>query len=72
MFFIRRCNSYAEQKYNVTCNSDEQINKKYSTLWIDTYVQQKLIDPGDKDEPIEQAFIFESKQFDYTNKNILR
>jgi len=72
-YFIRRCNSKTEKKFNITCMTDEELKKKYNGLfYVDLYLQKNLVNPHKYENPIKPTFTYSFKQLDIFSEQILK
>jgi len=52
---LRRCNNKTEIAYNITCASDEEVNKIFPRLFILFYYQEQLLIPQNFNDPYIKA-----------------
>ena len=54
-YILRRCDKKTEQKYNITCATDEEVNQVLPVVYITIFTQNRLMDPQNYKSPYKKV-----------------
>ena len=72
IFKIIRCNNETEDKYNIKCASDEEVETTFKELFLFVYYSNNLINPQNFDFPYKQILLNKVQSVNLAKKRIFQ
>ena len=67
--YVRKCDDYAQKKYNVTCKTKDEISKAYGKIYTSFFYQRNIIDPADYIDPLKASYLYHYNGIDLNSVN---
>ena len=57
-FYVKICDIFIENTYNITCKSKKEVYNLYPELYVSYFYQKNMVDPNDFNDPINDTYTY--------------